>query len=128
MHQTTSHFAKSLRQNLTKADQIVWRYLRNRQLADKFRRQQPLGPYIGDFVCFGKKLIIEIDGSQHSPETDATRTEYLEKKGYRVIRFWNNEVIDNTEGVFQAIEAVLGNTPHPNLLPQGEKESVCTEI
>lgn len=116
----TISFAKTLRRNMTMAEKIIWKHLSNRQQIYKFRRQQPLGPYIGDFVCFELKLVVEIDGGQHSSEKDFERTQYLEEKGYRVIRFWNNEILENTEGVLYMLQQSL--TPHPDLLPQGEKE------
>jgi ATP-dependent helicase HrpA/adenine-specific DNA-methyltransferase len=103
--------AKALRRQLTDAERALWSRLRNRQLDDhKFRRQVPIGPYVVDFVCFEQKLIIEIDGGQHAEniEQDLSRTEWLEQEGYRVIRFWNNEVLGNTDGVLQAIEKALG--------------------
>lgn len=85
---------------------MLWKHLRNRQLNNmKFRRQQPIGNYIVDFVCFENNLIIEVDGGQHASnrESDTLRTEWLENQGYRVIRFWNNDVLKNIEGVIQRI-------------------------
>ena len=101
--------AKSLRENSTDAERLLWKHLRARQPQGlKFRRQQPIGNFIVDFVCFEQKLIIELDGGQHAEQqqTDAARTQWLEMQGFKVIRFWNNEVLQNMEGVWQAI------TPH----------------
>ena len=95
--------ARDLRKKKTESEQILWSWLRNNQLNGvKFRRQQPFGNYIVDFVCLDKKLIIEIDGSQHNEEQfikkDKERTRWLQTEGFRVIRFWNNDVLTNTEG------------------------------
>ena len=70
----------------------------------KFRRQQPVGKYIVDFMCFERRIIIEVDGGQHSEEVDLTREEYLREQGFEVLRFWNNEVLQNIEGVLETIE------------------------
>jgi very-short-patch-repair endonuclease len=81
--------------------------LRSRNFMElKFRRQEPIGNYIVDFVCYEKKLIVELDGSQHNEfsEKDIPRTKALEKEGYKVLRFWNNEVINNIEGVLTVIK------------------------
>ena len=99
-----SNRAKELRHTETEAEQIIWSWLRTKKLNGvKFRRQEPLGKYIVDFVSFEKKLIIEIDGGQHNQhpeiEHDEVRTKWLENKGFRVIRFWNNDVLLNTDGV-----------------------------
>ena len=112
--------ARRLRRDATEAEKRLWTALRNRDHAKyKFRRQHTLGPYVVDFVCLVKKLVIEIDGGQHADraEYDAGRTAALEAKGFRVIRFWNNDVVDNFEGVVQTIERELKH-PHPNPLPQ----------
>ncbi len=97
---------RSLRKNLTEAEQKLWLRLRRRQIAGhKFRRQQPIGAYIVDFACLEQHLIIELDGGQHAEQSvyDEKRTNWLESRGYRVLRFWNNEVMSNTDGVLQAI-------------------------
>ena len=100
--------ARQLRRKQTDAEKALWAKLRNRQLQGvKFRRQQPMGSYIVDFVSFEKKLIIEIDGGQHNEdkakERDTERTTRLRERGYRVIRFWNNEVPMNLGGVLERI-------------------------
>ena len=73
----------------------------------KFRRQSPVGPYIADFLSFRHKLIVELDGGQHAPEVDAVRTRYLEREGYKVLRFWNNDAWANTEGVLETSARAL---------------------
>ncbi len=106
------HRAKELRHNETEAEQVVWSWLRAKKLNGvKFRRQEPVGIYIVDFVCFEKKLIIEIDGGQHNTAenkaSDEVRTQWLESQGFRVIRFWNNEVSSNLDGVITKIAKAL---------------------
>jgi very-short-patch-repair endonuclease len=82
----------------------------------KFRRQAPIGPYVVDFVCFEKRLVIELDGSQHAERTDQDeqRTRYLERQGFRVIRFWNVEVFENLDGVLECIWRELNSLPRGN--------------
>lgn len=92
--------AKALRKNSTDIEKILWQKLRNRQLNGyKFKRQVPIGSYIVDFVCTAAKLIIEVDGGQHSEQIDydAKRTKFLESKNFTVVRFWNNEVLTNID-------------------------------
>ncbi|MGH7089098.1 MAG: endonuclease domain-containing protein [Stellaceae bacterium] len=98
--------AREMRRNPTDAERALWARLRHKQLDGlRFRRQQPMVPYIVDFFCPECALIIEIDGGQHAmPEAqDAARTRWLEARGYRVLRFWNNEVLENIEGVLETI-------------------------
>jgi very-short-patch-repair endonuclease len=105
--------AKELRNNLTEAERILWQHLRLRQLRGcKFRRQQPLGKYIVDFVCLEKRLIIEIDGGQHSEQAtyDEERSVWLRRQGFHVLRFWNTEVLQNIEAVKEAIWQALEPT------------------
>ncbi len=122
--------ASHLCTNQTDAEKHLWYQLRNRQLAGfKFRRQFPLSPYIVDFACLECRLIIEVDGGQHANEViyDTERSEHFLKQGYRVLRFWNNEVLANLEGVLEGIlqelnaTTTLNTTPHPSPLPQGER-------
>lgn len=116
--------ARKLRVNQTDAEKLLWGRLRARQLQNyKFRRQQPLGPYVVDFVCQQTRLVIELDGGQHQEQenADALRTAFLISQGYRVSRFWNNEVMANLDGVLQQILELLAETPHPSPLPQGER-------
>ena len=111
--------ARELRNNQTRAERALWRYLRKRQMTVKFRRQQPIGQFIVDFVCFEKRLIIEIDGGQHQEqiEYDETRTEWLKQQGYKILRFWNNEILNEPAGVIATIEIELNYHPHPNPPP-----------
>ena len=106
--------AQRLRRELTDAERKLWSVLRNRKLnGAKFRRQQPIGPFIADFVCQEQKLIVEADGGQHAENVrDARRTAFLEGVGYRVLRFWNNDILTNLDGVAQVIANAL-STPHP---------------
>jgi very-short-patch-repair endonuclease len=100
------HRAQKLRAKPTDAERVLWVRLRRRQvLGYKFRRQQPLGPYIVDFVCLEKRLVVEVDGSQHQEQRtyDEARTRWLESQGYRVLRFWNNEVLAETDKVIELI-------------------------
>src|SRR5665213_868094 len=111
--------ARVLRTNMTDAERAVWQLLRSHQIQGyKFRRQVPIGRYIADFVCHEARLIIEIDGGQHdaSAKRDAIRTDFLQTQGYRVLRFWNNDVLANPEGVFSVIaEDLRRHHPHPAL-------------
>src|SRR4051794_26747411 len=100
--------ARKLRRRSTDAEQRLWRYLRSRQLEGaKFVRQFPIGPYVADFACRDAHLAIELDGGQHRADVDAPRTAVIEAFGYRIIRFWNNDVLTNTEGVLEAIRQEL---------------------
>ena len=108
--------SRDLRNNLTDAERKLWRVIRNRQLNGiRFNRQVPIGPFICDFVARTEKLIIEVDGGQHAIEAtaDARRARFLEDRGYLVIRFWNNEVLENIEGVVEAILQALADRPSP---------------
>ena len=106
--------AQPLRREPTQAERKLWTVLRNRQLGGaKFRHQQPIGPFIVDFVCQERRLIVEADGGQHSGSaSDVPRTDYLQSKGYRLLRFWNDEIMNNVDGVAESIAAAL-LTPHP---------------
>lgn len=107
--------ARRLRRDSTDAEKKLWQHLRNRQINHhKFRRQWPIGPYIADFVCFEAKLIIELDGGQHTLETDAARTAFLNDQGWTLLRFWNNDVMTNTEGVLRTILNALPPSPSPS--------------
>ena len=100
-------FARELRKNSTIAERKLWHRLRSRNFLDlKFRRQEPIGNYIVDFVCYENKLIVELDGGQHNEfsEKDIPRTKALEKEGYKVLRFWNSDVINNIEGILTIIK------------------------
>ena len=98
--------ARHLRKNQTDAEKILWQRIRRRQIGGhRFRRQHPIGNYIVDFFCFEQGLVIEVDGGQHleQDDYDRERTKWLESQGYRLLRFWNNEVQDEVEAVVQAI-------------------------
>jgi very-short-patch-repair endonuclease len=98
--------ARELRTNLTDAERRLWQKLKRRQVAGvKFRRQQPIGPYIVDFVCLERRVVVEVDGGQHSEQLrqDERRNQWLEAQGYRILRFWNNDVLANTEVVAQTV-------------------------
>ena len=105
--QISPHAAR-LRRDMTDAERKLWFAVRDRRLGGlKFRRQVTLGPFIVDFLCVEARLIVELDGGQHGEEVDGRRTAYLEAQGYRVMRFWNNDVIESFEGVLEAILRAL---------------------
>jgi very-short-patch-repair endonuclease len=101
--------ARRLRVNQTDAERVLWNRIRNRQIdGHKFARQLPIGAYVCDFVCREKQIVLEVDGGQHTDSaTDAVRDEYLVAEGYRVLRFWNNDVLGNLDGVLMTIQAAL---------------------
>ncbi len=102
--------ARNLRKTATDAEQKLWSLLRRRQLEDhKFRRQEVIGNYIADFLCYEKRLIIELDGGHHLEiqDEDAERTQWLESQGYKVIRFWNDAVLKEPESVLEVILKAL---------------------
>jgi very-short-patch-repair endonuclease len=114
--------ARRLRKYSTDTEQHLWRHLRDRQIEGfKFRRQQPVGRYVVDFVNLEKKVVVELDGGQHALNPgDKMRDEWLRAEGYKVLRFWDNQVFSNLEGVLESIRNTL-LTPHPDPLPQGER-------
>ncbi|MBV8120395.1 MAG: endonuclease domain-containing protein [Alphaproteobacteria bacterium] len=101
--------ARKLRQQATDAERRMWSALRDRRLAKyKFRRQHPIGPYIADFACTQFALVVEVDGGQHADSTaDSRRTTFLQRQGWLVLRFWNNDVLSNTHGVIETILRAL---------------------
>jgi len=102
--------ARALRSNATEAERRLWRHLKTRQVVGfKFRRQHPIGPYVADFCCLEKRLIVELDGGQHVRQVrkDQQRTEWLEAAGYRVVRFWNRKIFEDIDSVVREIEAHL---------------------
>jgi len=105
--------AKFPRRNMTDAERRLWYFLRaHRFKGTKFKRQALIGKYIVDFVCFERHLVIEVDGSQHADnETDHLRTRWLEDQGFRVLRFWNNEVLKNTGAALDAIMVAIESSP-----------------
>lgn len=118
--------ARQMRKSPTDAERKLWFHLRHRlQLADThFRRQVQIGPYIVDFACHHSKLIIEVDGGQHAQNlaADEKRTQRLEADGYKVLRFWNNDVLSNIDGVLTEIQRAVTATPTPDPSPQGGGE------
>ena len=104
-------FARHLRRTMTHAEASLWHHLRNRALMGcKFRRQHPMGPYIVDFACLERKLVVELDGSQHNGAEDASRTRDIEAMGYRVLRFWNNDALIQQQVVLAVIFEALDDT------------------
>jgi very-short-patch-repair endonuclease len=119
--------ARRLRRDQTDVERKLWLRLRDRRLNGwKFKRQVPIDRYVADFCCPDARLIIELDGGQHTmtEEADAKRTAFLESSGYLVLRFWNNDVLKNTDAVLEEILATLPqapSAPHPDPLPSGER-------
>ena len=109
-----SLIARRLRSNPTDAEKRLWSRIRNKQLGGfRFRRQQPIGAFVVDFFCPEANLIVEVDGGQHADNPrDEARTRWLEARGYRVVRFWNNEVLGNTDGVLETLLGAL-RAPYP---------------
>jgi len=124
--------ARRLRRDQTDAERVLWFRLRDRRLAGwKFRRQAPIDRYVVDFVCADARVIVELDGGQHAERTeqDRARTAVLEAMGYLVLRFWDNDVLGNTDGVVETILNTLHQQalepPQPNPLPSGEREQTA---
>jgi very-short-patch-repair endonuclease len=113
--------ARSLRRMMTNAERKLWYMLRDRRFADaKFRRQVPLGRYVADFLSYEKKLVVEVDGGQHSDSvSDVVRDNWFRSQGFTVARIWNNDVLKNLEGVAtMLLEIMSADTPHPASPPQ----------
>lgn len=109
--------AKTLRTNQTEAEQLLWYHLRaHRFMGLKFKRQKPMGRYIVDFVCMERRLIIELDGGQHTEQVtyDQHRDAWLRSHGYTILRFWNNEVMQQLEGVLEQIRCTIALSPSPS--------------
>jgi very-short-patch-repair endonuclease len=122
--------ARRLRENQTDVESKLWSRLRGRQLrGGKFRRQHPIGPFIVDFCCIERGLVVELDGGQHAERNVAgeRRTRLLERFGYRVLRFWDNDVLTNLDGVLERISEVLEG-PHPCSLPKRAREETISEM
>jgi very-short-patch-repair endonuclease len=116
--------ARGLRSKPTVAEALLWQHLRARRFDGyKFRRQRPVGPYFADFACVEYGLVVELDGGQHSEQTsyDLKRTAFIEQAGFQVLRFWNNEILQNTEGVLLQIVQML-QTLTPTLSRKRERE------
>jgi len=121
--------ARELRRNPTDAERALWKHLRLRQVeGNKFRRQQIIGQYIVDFVCLEKRLIIEVDGGQHSEESayDRQRDKWLAEQGFYVLRFWDNQVLQEMDAVREAIQEALTSNPPPVSSPARGEENFYT--
>jgi very-short-patch-repair endonuclease len=121
-----NEYARQLRRNRTAAERRLWRQLRElKQAGFKFRQQVPIDHFIVDFACLSERLIVEVDGGTHSTEDelrrDARRERYLNDQGFRILRVWNSDVMQNMEGVMDTIVAAL-HTPTPDPSPQGGGE------
>jgi very-short-patch-repair endonuclease len=118
--------AREMRAAPTEAERKLWWHLRYRSSVPEthFRRQVRLGRYIVDFASHGARLVVEVDGGQHAEQSasDAERTRFIESEGYRVLRFWNNDVLSNINGVLEVIQSAITTTPTPNPSPQGGGE------
>ena len=128
-HRNLTENARKLRKNQTDAERVLWRHLRTRNLMNlKFKRQVPIGDYIVDFLCYEKNLIIEVDGGQHAEQQvyDQKRKKWLESQGFKVIRFWNHDVLKNLDGVAEKILECCGEDPHPSPLPQAGEGNIET--
>ena len=113
---TLTKAARELRSRMTDAERKLWFALKDRRFAAfKFRRQVPIGPYIADFLCFESRLILEVDGGQHAESVrDVERDNWLVRNEFRVLRYWNNDVLQNLEGVLTNLVEQLDRTPHPS--------------
>jgi very-short-patch-repair endonuclease len=119
MEERLVKFAKAMRRQPTSAEAVIWAALRGARLQGfKFKRQQPIGAYIADFVCFERGLVVEIDGGQHADDVseDQARSNWLQGQGFRVLRFWNNEVIERKDDVLESIIRALREYPSPQPL------------
>jgi very-short-patch-repair endonuclease len=114
---TSRGFAKALRTTPTDAESLLWRHLRAHRLGGaKFRRQQPIGPYVADFVHFGARLVVEADGGQHNGSVhDAGRDAWMRAQGFTVLRFWNPDILNNTDAVLSTILEALAHPIQPPL-------------
>ena len=109
--------SRELRANMTDAERMLWKQLGGRKVAGtRFNRQFPIGPFICDFVSRDAKLVVEVDGGQHAGNelADVVRTSFLDQQGYRMIRFWNHDVMANVEGVVAEIDRALTDMPSPD--------------
>ncbi|CAA7619373.1 endonuclease domain-containing protein [Magnetospirillum sp. UT-4] len=117
-HSATERARQLRQENATEAEKALWRRLQAKQLnGSKWRRQHPIGPYFADFVCHEYGLIVELDGGQHGlPDHqahDRRRADYLESLGFKILRYWNNEVLENIEGVLETLAQALAGRPSP---------------
>ena len=126
---TTLEHSRRLRRTMTDAELKLWKVLRGRRLEGlKFRRQHPIPPYVADFCCIDKKLIVELDGSQHTTRLDSARTRILRSQGWTILRFWDHDVLRATEAVVEVIwNTVCRPYPHPNPSPEGRGAQARSE-
>ncbi len=113
----TKSRSRDLRRNMTNAERHLWNRIRQRQLPEhKFRRQHPIGPYIVDFACLAARLVVEVDGGQHAEQQDydLRRDNYIRKSGFRVLRFWNNQILTHADDVLAEILRALRPPPKTN--------------
>ena len=114
MKRKLTSLARALRKNMTKAEMKLWNRLRRKQLGVIFRRQYPIGDYIADFVSFDAKVVVEVDGGQHADsKTDASRDKWFVSRGFKVLRFWNNDVLKNIEAVIGRVYREVSPPPTP---------------
>ena len=114
--------AKHLRRQGTEGEKLLWNHMRTKQVHGlKFRRQEPIGKYIVDFVCYKRNLVIELDGGQHAEQKqrDNERDNWLASQGFNVLRFWDNEVLTNIEGVLEVIRKITSPSPNPSRQGRG---------
>lgn len=124
----TTQRARNLRKDMTDAERAMWRLLKEAFAEQRFRRQVPMRHYIVDFASHRAKLIIEVDGGQHNEAVDAPRTAILEAEGYKVIRFWNDDVLRNADGVGQMIAQALSEGPPPPNPPPSRGRAIEVQI
>jgi very-short-patch-repair endonuclease len=105
--------AAQLRRHSTDAKRLLWSRLRGRRLGWKFRVQHTIGPFLADFACLERKLIVEADGGQHDPASDRARTANLRRRGFRIVRFWNHDILQNIDGVVETILIILDGGKDP---------------
>jgi len=121
--------ARTLRKDMPSAEQRLWFFIRRKQLVGfRFRRQHTIGPYVADFVCVETKLVIELDGDQHglgvAPDHDAKRNNFMENEGWTILRFWNNQVYDNVDGVLEMILDRAGNNVRAMKIEKSRKDEI----
>jgi very-short-patch-repair endonuclease len=109
-----SPHAAPLRRFATDAERLLWSRLRGRRLGCKFRFQHSIGPFVTDFVCLERRLIVEADGGQHSAKADRARTAWLCNRGFRIVRFWNHDILQNIDGVLETLKILLEGGEDPS--------------
>jgi very-short-patch-repair endonuclease len=125
-----TRFARRLRKTMTPAEKLLWWRLRRESEGWKFRRQPPVGPFVADFACLEVRLAVEVDGATHSTaeeiDYDARRTRYLERHGWRVVRFWNSEIFQNLDGVIDTIQDAAWEQENWLKQPESPRDSPPT--